>query len=248
MEIGLRVFKPTNISTLLLFVAVTVCLSGAEVKLPFQRRTAQQLRTIKVRCKVTGEDFVAWETPSREARLGQPVIQGVNITADNQSGRIRLKIIGNVTYLLVIEDVKVSDGGNYTCRGSKESRSFTLEIDFVSHGVKTPQILNYGENGTIELGVSAYPPLQYEWHKDGQSLSFPLKGRSIDPYTGTLSIANVTTTDEGNYTCRVLWKADRLHEETEDTVEIQVFVVGKYFVNTVGYWVISAVLWRVVPG
>lgn len=101
------------------------------MKLPFQRRTAQQLRNIRIRCEITGEDFVAWETPYREASLGQPEIHGVNITAET-SGRLRLEVSGNY-YALRIEDVKVIDGGNYTCRGSNQSRSFTLEVDCKLH-------------------------------------------------------------------------------------------------------------------
>ena len=56
------------------------CLTGADVKIPFQRRTAQQGRTIKIRCEVTGEDFLRWETPSRGASLGVPQLQAENIT------------------------------------------------------------------------------------------------------------------------------------------------------------------------
>lgn len=93
----------------------------------------------------------------------------------------------------------------------------------VSHGVKTPQRLKLGENGMIELGVSAYPPLEYEWRKDGQLLTFPTEGKSIDLYSGSVTIARVERADQGNYTCRVVWKAGR-PRETEDTIEIQILV------------------------
>ena len=120
----------TNISCqfqgILCSIAV-FCLKGADVKIPFQRRTAQQGRTIKIRCEVTGEDFLRWETPSREASLGVPQLQAENITAES-TGRVRLERSENY-YFLRIEDVRVSDGGNYTCRGSEQSSSFTLEVD-----------------------------------------------------------------------------------------------------------------------
>ena len=103
------------------------CLTGADVKIPFQRRTAQQGRTIKIRCEVTGEDFLRWETPSREARLCVPQLPAENITAES-TGRLRLECSENY-YFLRIEDVRVSDGGNYTCIGSEQSSSFTLEVD-----------------------------------------------------------------------------------------------------------------------
>lgn len=122
----------TNISCLfqgILSPIAVFCLTGADVKIPFQRRTAQQGRTIKIRCEVTGEDFLRWETPSREASLGVPQLQAENITAES-TGRVRLERIENYyLYLLRIEDVRVSDGGNYTCIGSKQSSSFTLEVD-----------------------------------------------------------------------------------------------------------------------
>lgn len=105
------------------------CLTGADVKIPFQRRTAQQGRTIKIRCEVTGEDFLRWETPSREASLGVPQLQAENITVESTAGRVRLEPRREDYYFLHIEDVRVSDGGNYTCIGSKQSSSFTLEVD-----------------------------------------------------------------------------------------------------------------------
>lgn len=78
----------------------------------------------------------------------------------------------------------------------------------------------------IELGVSAYPPLEYEWRKDGQLLTFPTEGKSIDLYSGSVTIARVERADQGNYTCRVVWKAGR-PRETEDTIEIQILVFGE---------------------
>ena len=103
------------------------CLTGADVKIPFQRRTAQQGRTIKIRCEVTGEGFLRWEKPPREASLGDPQLQAENITVES-TGRLSLERSGNYSFLR-IEDVRVSDGGNYTCIGSRQSSSFTLEVD-----------------------------------------------------------------------------------------------------------------------
>lgn len=97
----------------------------AEVHLPFPTRTAQQKRTIKVRCRVTGEDFVAWEMPSRVGDTAQ----WLNLTSpESATGRIHLQIEDD-KYILVIEDVSVGDGGVYTCKGSNHSRNFTLEVD-----------------------------------------------------------------------------------------------------------------------
>lgn len=92
--------------------------------------------------------------------------------------------------------------------------------------MKTPQQLKLGEIGVIELGVSAYPPLKYEWRKGGQPMTLPMEGKSVDLYSGSVTIARVERGDQGSYSCTVVWKAGR-PRETEDTVEIQVLVVGK---------------------
>lgn len=109
-------------------IQTSCSLTGAVLNLPFETRTAQQFRTIRIKCEVKGERFIAWETPSREASFGLPAIESINITLNQESGRLRVQK-NDHHYVLVIEDVKVDDGGNYTCRGSEESKSFTLEVD-----------------------------------------------------------------------------------------------------------------------
>ena len=86
--------------------------------------------------------------------------------------------------------------------------------------VVTKQELHLARPGTITLDVSAYPPLTYDWRKEGQKLEFPMVGKTLDPYTGSISIDNVQESDEGNYTCTVKFG-------TADTVEIEVTTVGK---------------------
>jgi len=105
----------------------------------------------------------------------------------------------------------------------------------VSHGVKSPQILRSGENGSIELDISAFPKPKYFWSLNGIKLPSFLNGRRfIDPNTGSLILTNVSGIDAGNYTCTVRWKSDTAHE-TEDTVEIEVFVAGKLTVYKLEY-------------
>ena len=84
------------------------------------------------------------------------------------------------------------------------------------------QELHLGRPGIIRLDVSAYPPLKYDWTKDGQKLEFPIAGKTLDSYTGSISIDNVQESDEGNYTCTVVFG-------TADTVEIEVTTIGKFF-------------------
>ena len=100
-------------------------------------------------------------------------------------------------------------------------RNLILSTVETSQVVKK-QELHLGRPGTIRLDVSAYPPLTYDWSKDRQKLEFPIAGKTLDPYTGSISIDNVQESDEGNYTCTVVFG-------TGDTVEIEVTTIGKFF-------------------
>ena len=84
------------------------------------------------------------------------------------------------------------------------------------------QELHLGRRGEITFDVSAYPPLTYDWSKDRQKLEFPMAGKTLDPYTGSITIDNVQESDEGNYSCTVTFG-------TSDTVEIEVTTIGKFF-------------------
>ena len=86
--------------------------------------------------------------------------------------------------------------------------------------VVAKQELHLSRNGTIRLDVSAYPPLTFNWSKDGQQLIFPMAGKTLDPYTGSISIENVQESDEGNYSCTVEFV-------TADTVKIEVTTLSK---------------------
>ena len=88
--------------------------------------------------------------------------------------------------------------------------------------VAAKQELHLGRRGTIKLDVSAYPPLTYDWKKEGQQLTFPMAGKTLDPYTGSITIDNVQESDEGNYTCTVVFG-------TAATVEIEVTTIGEVF-------------------
>lgn len=50
----------------------------------------------------------------------------------------------------------------------------------------------------------------------------------MDPYSGSIRITRVGRDDAGMYACRAVWKEGR-PMETEDSVEIEVFVVGEFF-------------------
>ncbi|XP_020602408.1 protein sax-3-like [Orbicella faveolata] len=200
-------------------LVVTVSRTEGTVTLPIPTLKAQQGGNYNFSCEVTGESFVAWVTPAKPARPGRHAIPSVRIPANQTTtvNRRRISVSGDY-YQLTTENVIVDDGGKYICEGSVNSAVFTLQVDFETGHVVTKQELHLGGNGTIRLDVSAYPPLTYNWSKDGQQLIFPMAGKTLDPYTGSISIDNVQESDEGNYTCTVKYG-------TADTVKTEVTTI-----------------------
>ncbi|KAJ7333111.1 hypothetical protein OS493_018286 [Desmophyllum pertusum] len=76
--------------------------------------------------------------------------------------------------------------------------------------------LHLGKKETIELGVSAYPLLTYEWEKDGIPLNF--SGKTLDPYTGSITIDSVQESDEGTYKCTIIFTGPPTSEATNNIV------------------------------
>ena len=100
------------------------------VTLPIKTFKAQQGRMVSFLCTVTGESFVAWVTPAKQARPGSLAKPKVRIPASQTTAvnRRLISVFGD-TYVLMIEDVRVDDGGPYICEGSVNSAVFTLQID-----------------------------------------------------------------------------------------------------------------------
>ncbi|XP_078356092.1 fasciclin-2-like, partial [Oculina patagonica] len=181
-------------------------------------------RNVPFSCQVTdGESFVAWITPAKAARPGKPGIPSVSITTSQTTGRRRISVSG-VTYTLFIDSVTVDDGGDYICQGESNSAVFTLEVDFRTDNVITKQELLIGQNGTIMLDVSSYPLPTYQWSKDGNPLTFPTEGKTLDKYTGSIIIDNVKQSDEGNYSCTITFGFS-------ETVRIEVIVIDPPSIN-----------------
>lgn len=79
-------------------------------------------KTFRVVCTVTNERFVGWFD-----------LTGMRVTAipepdELPEDKYYVEIQGN-SYTLVIQDVVVADGGNYSCRGDKTIKVFTLYVE-----------------------------------------------------------------------------------------------------------------------
>ena len=105
----------------LFFVDATVQLSSTSAVL-------QQTRDYKIACFVTGEEFVAWETPTTPARPGVPEIPSKRITEAQPSERKTIEKVGD-NYQLNIKKVTADDGGPYRCLGASNSSTFTVLVD-----------------------------------------------------------------------------------------------------------------------
>ncbi|KAJ7333113.1 hypothetical protein OS493_018288 [Desmophyllum pertusum] len=201
-------------------LAVTVGRTDGTVTVPTRSRVAQQSKSMKFSCQVTGENFQYWETPAKPAREGQAAIPSVRIPLSQTTGTRKIsanQVSGNTrTVELTIDPVTLNDGGDYICQGDSNSTVFTLQVDFESEQVKPAQELHLGKKETIELGVSAYPLLTYEWEKDGIPLTF--SGKTLDPYTGSITIDSVQESDEGTYKCTIKFTGSPPSEATTTIV------------------------------
>jgi len=79
-------------------------------------------KTFRVVCTVTNEKFVGWFDVKGNEVTARPVpdelIRDKYYVEENGD-----------SYTLVIQDVKVADGGDYTCRGEVTEKTFTLYVE-----------------------------------------------------------------------------------------------------------------------
>ena len=79
-------------------------------------------KTFRVVCQVTSERFVGWYDldDNRVTKFPDP--------DELPEEKYYVEVQGN-SYTLVIQDVAVADGGNYTCRGDRTVKVFTLYVE-----------------------------------------------------------------------------------------------------------------------
>lgn len=176
-------------------------------------------KTFRMVCTVEGEEFVGWFD-----------VNGNKVTARPTPGQLtRDKFYvtqsGN-SYTLVIQKVRVADGGNYTCKGDQTERTFTLFVEFSVTEFPGDQDLYVGKSQLIQCSAVGYPEPTFEWYKDFLSVNFT-DSRFTLLSNGTLLVSPVHERDVGEYTCRITQLGD--FEGTslrEEQVVINVIVYG----------------------
>ncbi|KAK6634651.1 hypothetical protein RUM43_012052 [Polyplax serrata] len=109
--------------------------------------------------------------------------------------------------ILVISNLKQSNGGHYICRAKNSEGSETLEVHLVvtsplSAHIHPPiQSVHLGKTADLQCSHQGFPITSVQWLKDGQSLRF---GPRIRQVTNTqIQIFSVSKEDRGMYQCVV---------------------------------------------
>lgn len=183
-------------------------------------------KTFRVVCKVTGERFVGWYD-----------VNGQQVTAipgplELPEDKYYLRISGD-SYTLVIQDVVVADGGNYTCKGERTVKDFVLYVEFFVTKFPSDQSLFVGKAEIIQCSAEGYPKPTFKWYKDRKlvNLSDPRFTRLSN---GSLLIDPVHELDADEYICRIEQLGAGTDQETnlrEQKKVIKVTVNGPPRIN-----------------
>ena len=183
----------------------------------------------QVVCK--GSDFVLNFTTKRGSSIAYQWFKDGELLQANTIYPFASSVEGVNNYVLTVRNVDFSASGRYVCRittscgtSSSENTVFTQEaIVYVAKGTqidKEPvsQVVSAGSTAKFEVaaaeatGSFGISPVRYEWSKNGVIITD--NGRYGGATTPVLSIKNVTGTDAGNYSVKVIGSCGEATSQT----------------------------------
>lgn len=183
----------------------------------------------QVVCK--GSDFVLNFTTKRGSSIAYEWFKDGEKLQANTIYPFASSVEGVNNYVLTVRNVDFSASGRYVCKittscgtSSSENTVFTQEaIVYVAKGTqidKEPvsQVVSAGSTAKFEVaaaeatGSFGISPVRYEWSKNGVVIAD--NGRYGGATTPVLSIKNVTGTDAGNYSVKVIGSCGEATSQT----------------------------------
>ncbi|MEA4846301.1 MAG: immunoglobulin domain-containing protein [Clostridiaceae bacterium] len=124
------------------------------------------------------------------------------------------KFDGTTASNLIISNVQETDEGEYYCvvsnaAGNKQSDTVTLTVNPIQPSIaKQPlnETKTVGDSVSFAVYAAGSEPLNYQWRKDGASLTngVSASGATISgTTTSTLNISGLQITEAGNYSCTI---------------------------------------------
>ncbi len=110
-----------------------------------------------------------------------------------------VKITGATAPVLLLNDVSNASGGDYSCLVGGTTTSVTAKLIVITAG--SVQRTKLGGTATLKITPSSASGLAYAWHAHGGPLT---SGPSLTgTLTSSLTVKNVTPSDETDYECHV---------------------------------------------
>lgn len=181
----------TSLPTLLDVQNAVATVWGPEISNEFisvHPRTPQKGQRVYLECLAFGTMPITYSW----SRHGLPMSPRASFTDHNR--------------VLIIEDVRIEDGGTYICHASRYTtartqKNVTLFIEtkpYFSYPLKS-QHVDIGSKLTWRCEATAMPEPVYEWYKDGVRLVI-IPGK-ISIVRNVLTIQNLDISDNGMYQC-----------------------------------------------
>jgi hypothetical protein len=183
----------------------------------------------QVVCK--GSDFVLNFTTKRGSSIAYQWFKDGELLNRNTIYPFASSVEGVDSYVLTVRNVDFSASGRYVCKittscgvSSSDNTVYTQEaIVYVAKGTqidKEPvsQVVSAGSTAKFEVaaaeatGSFGISPVRYEWSKNGVAITD--NGRYGGATTPVLSIKNVTATDAGNYSVKVIGSCGEATSQT----------------------------------